>query len=181
MPGDPDALSSDNGRRWIPLADAVGLIGPTPAQWRSLVDQGRLFLGRAPTGLLMVHAACLDALVEELSRAAAREALAETVPTWQVGDPGSEPGLTLGEAAALLHVSPKTLRAAIARGRLVGERMGGRPRSPYRLRVSDVQTWAQQRRLDSTAVLEAAKRHLEPQRRPQAAQKRHRHPHGDRS
>ena len=46
--------------------------------------------------------------------------------------------VTVGEAAALLRLSPLTVRRKIATGELRAERVGAGPRSHYRIWSSDI-------------------------------------------
>lgn len=149
-----------DGTRWLPLTVAADYLGPVGPAWQRLIEEGRLFLGRAPNGRLLVHAGSLERLVMPLAGRDARPALERAIV--DAPHPVDPAGLmvTLAVAAARARVSPKTLRAAVAAGALPARRLGLGGRSPYRVALADLDHWAATRRPDSGVLLERAKQVL---------------------
>ena len=77
------------------------------------------------------------------------------------------PLMTASEVAAVLRVTPKTVREHIRRGRLRALRIDGT--GPYRVRDVDAQAWAQAQLVDPDVGALAVDRYVTSGRRQRAA------------
>lgn len=54
----------------------------------------------------------------------------------------SRPLMTVNEVAALINVNKFLVYRALESGELRGMKIGSRPKAPWRVRIEDVETWA---------------------------------------